>query len=526
MLLWLGIVVASLVVAVLATAVVLYLRYCLSPEKTWRSRVERRMADAENQLRTDRRELEVLRVRQEHEERALRHRALEAFLKSISVTELDAYPGIGSATVSKLRSAGFLDLAMLQDARICIPGLGAKRLADIHHAVDALVKQARSRFEAGACRSAQDLETQLQSLRVTYAQHESRLRARLAGTEAVIAELHPLLARARKVTFFRYLRRDLDYAVSEELLRGPLPDLGRTIQVAEHHTAAGYAGQNGMSGGDGRSASVAPPVQPDPRPGDRLSAAASLAAMPVSPPTGSTQVPEPPEPQELARLELIAEFGFAVARADGRVARKEKEIIERHIRTQVAGDRALLNRARAFCAHYEAAPIDLEKCLDHTVHRFSVEERRALFEFAREIADAAGPRNEREAELLERVASKLGISEQSQTLALPSPSQEATTPVPATLEDRLALLEIDPAAPVTADLVRRQFNLLSERYAADKFVAMGKEFVAMAEKKRAALRTAATALLEQWGEPLERESRATQAPELRHNPDLDAMFGA
>jgi hypothetical protein len=55
---------------------------------------------------------------------------------------------------------------------------------------------------------------------------------------------------------------------------------------------------------------------------------------------------------------------------------------------------------------------------------------------------------------------------------------------------------------------------------------MGAEFVAVAEKKRAALLAAATELLEQWGEKLETISPVAQPQELRHNPDLDAMFGA
>src|SRR5262249_14145971 len=97
--------------------------------------------------------------------------------------------------------------------------------------------------------------------------------------------------------------------------------------------------------------------------------------------------------------------------------------------------------------------------------------------------------------------------------------------IPATPEESLTVLEIDPAAPVRADLVRRQFHLLSERYAPDKFQAMGPEFIAMAETKRAALQAAATALLEQWGEKLQSNSVPEKPSELRHNPDLDAILG-
>ena len=49
-------------------------------------------------------------------------------------------------------------------------------------------------------------------------------------------------------------------------------------------------------------------------------------------------------------------------------------------------------------------------------------------------------------------------------------------------------MEIEPSLPLTADLIRRQFNLLSERYAEDKFTFAGPEFVAMARNKRDAVR--------------------------------------
>ena len=48
----------------------------------------------------------------------------------------------------------------------------------------------------------------------------------------------------------------------------------------------------------------------------------------------------------------------------------------------------------------------------------------------------------------------------------------------------------------------------------------------VATDKRTAVREAASALLEGLGEKLETEAPAPEPPELRHNPDLDAMFGA
>src|SRR5207302_9513338 len=93
-------------------------------------------------------------------------------------------------------------------------------------------------------------------------------------------------------------------------------------------------------------------------------------------------------------------------------------------------------------------------------------------------------------------------------------------------ENLLALLEIDAGMPLTAELVRRQYNHLMERYALEKFEAAGPEFVALAQSKRESLLAALTALLNTLGEKVETPVPADTAPqELRHNPDLDAVLG-
>jgi hypothetical protein len=67
---------------------------------------------------------------------------------------------------------------------------------------------------------------------------------------------------------------------------------------------------------------------------------------------------------------------------------------------------------------------------------------------------------------------------------------------------------------------------LAERYAPEKFESAGPDFVALAKTKSEAIRAAATALLEPLGEKLVAEQPTVDPQDLRHNPDLDAMFGA
>src|SRR5258708_3675744 len=101
-------------------------------------------------------------------------------------------------------------------------------------------------------------------------------------------------------------------------------------------------------------------------------------------------------PADTLRLELTIQFAFAVARADGRLARKEKELIEAQLDQRYGSDPVERNRAKAFCAQYEHAVLDPEACFRRIAQTFSTEERAALLAFGCEIADATGDRNPRE----------------------------------------------------------------------------------------------------------------------------------
>jgi hypothetical protein len=104
------------------------------------------------------------------------------------------------------------------------------------------------------------------------------------------------------------------------------------------------------------------------------------------------------------------------------------------------------------------------------------------------------------------------------------PADKVATGVPDHRQEQLALLEIAPATPVTAELVRRQYHRISARYAQEKVAPLGPEFMTLARSKHAALQAAATALLEPLGEPLEVPAGHSPPADLRHNPDLDSLF--
>jgi len=87
------------------------------------------------------------------------------------------------------------------------------------------------------------------------------------------------------------------------------------------------------------------------------------------------------------------------------------------------------------------------------------------------------------------------------------------------------MLEIQPTTLLSADLIRRQWNMICQRYATKVFTKMEPRLVEMAKATRAAIRQAAERLLAPMGEKLEQDTPSSAAQELRHNPDLDDVFG-
>jgi hypothetical protein len=88
------------------------------------------------------------------------------------------------------------------------------------------------------------------------------------------------------------------------------------------------------------------------------------------------------------------------------------------------------------------------------------------------------------------------------------------------------ILEIDPTATVSPDLIRRRFTLLTEKADPAKAATLGVEFVRMAETKRADILRAAQELMAPFGEPLVPPAAPPKPTDIRHNPLLDEIFGA
>jgi uncharacterized tellurite resistance protein B-like protein len=561
---WVLLVLTALIVAL--PAFTIYLPYLRSPERRWGRGVLNAYRAAQRQVSLEARECEQLGQRQQAEVRALAEKAFREFLTSISANELSAYPGIGPATVARLEQNGYTDLAKLARTTIRAQGLGEKRLADVVIAVRQLVHEADRRFQAGACREAQDLAADKERVALRYKELGMRAESRHAAAAEAVRQLEKPATFARRVTFWRSFWRGPDVVVPPDLLQSPLPDLPTALRMADKlaRTDADPAQSWGKPGPAETSATadavsetiagrdavplVTPSSRSRPRSGpagrpqqirDERTVANHPASRAPSSPASASFPAGPLAGGGHDSLEAIIEFVYAIARTDGTLARKEKELIEAVVMEQLVGrDQTISNRVKAYCAHYESASIDVGYSIKRIKERAAPAERRKLFSLACRIAEASGAMNQRELKFLERVAHEWDVAwvgpgpgTNPNPIAAQSASVKGVTPVkaeaaPNTAQNPRSVLGIDSSVSLTAELIRQRFQLYSARLAPEKVETMGAEFVAMAKSKLTALRSAAEELIEPFGKSLESQEERAEPAELRHNPDLDAMFGA
>src|SRR5437879_561794 len=155
-----------LVLAFLAAAItpaVLVWRYRRWPPYVWKQLLCRRIVELSNGRLTLEREAA------QGIEPAARRLADELFrrhLQDVPLEQLAEYPGIGPATLDRLRQAGCRRVADVTAARITnIEGIGPTRARDLAAAIRSLTQSVGSRFDAGACPEAHEYSERLDKLR-------------------------------------------------------------------------------------------------------------------------------------------------------------------------------------------------------------------------------------------------------------------------------------------------------------------------------------------------------------------------
>jgi uncharacterized tellurite resistance protein B-like protein len=465
-----------------------YVRYRNTPAARWKQRVMITVGRLEAQSRAAR--MDLARLDRAGDLISLREEYLNRLLSGIAVEELVRFPGIGPVTASRVRDAGLSNLAVVSRANLnAIPGVGPSRAKDLREAIRQLRSEAESRFDAGACPEAVAFAEERKRREAGREHLRQAAEQSIRNANAALAEMEQLIRVARNVSFLEYLLRRPAEGLTAELMAKPVPAPG----------AAEIGGRTS---------------DPDPFAGNPL-----------------TPNPSSPEAEgegrkvgtPLEQLRAVAALGLAMAKADGRISASERKQVRAFVERRYALMTDLASGLDGMLAEIEAkispvgeALFDVKRLIPQTAWP-------ELFQFASSVADAAGERNTREIECLARIAESLGVGVKPAAPPEPAPAPVLTADA-LNKGDCRAALEIAADSPLSVDLIRRQYHLLCDRFAPDRFASHGPEFVRMAAEKRDRAERAARHLLAAYNEPLEPSAVAPPA-DLRHNPDLDEVFG-
>lgn len=423
-------------------------------------------------------------------EAALRDERFQQYVHTIPLDRLADYPGIGPKTVEGLKDGGFERLDQLWQLNWwrSVPGIGEARAKALTTAAKTIRSDAETKFNAGTCPEGRDWLAERDRLRAgARAAAIERERTKEAAQKA-LREAQPLVDLAHTVTFGSFLFHRHECPVTDDVMARPFPQVVVALDQAK-------------------------PISP-------TVAKPKIASQVIPPPPIATPK-SPIDDGQLDRMRAYCRFAFVVARADGRVAVGEKKEIRTFLAEMFGQDERLLRHLDPVIEQCENPPPVEDDAMLAVKGITTPDQRNELMTVARRIADAVGDRNQKEQDALDRLADALGVGH---VAAVPSSLPEGTIDESAARKT----LEIDAKTELTAELIRRRFNILTDQYDPKRAAGLGAEFAKMAERKREEVKAAAESLLTHLGEPLvppPKETPAAATGDLRHNPDLDAVFG-
>lgn len=285
------------------------------------------------------------------------------------------------------------------------------------------------------------------------------------------------------------------------------------------------------------------------------------------------------ETMMLDQMWLVAQFGILVGKSDGRLAKDERKIVRAFLAEEYGQNETLRKHIDPALEQIEKESLDEFWILPKLKKTFERPFLERLYQWAQRIAAATGTPNAKEVAALQRYQQAFGIEPNSSSSIKPVAAPVLLTPEPAiglvlatksgtpsrgtsvvppfgssaaiatprensTLTSGLSpqpepmppppqrvtplnyreILEIPQEVELSPELIRRKFNLLWERNDPKKVESMGKKFIELAEETRRSVREAAEKLIAPYGVPLE-EPVTPPPTDLRHNPDLDDVFG-
>ena len=382
------------------------------------------------------------------------------------------------------------------------------RESDLKDALKKVRREAESRFDAGASPQAAAFAAERKRRQADRDRRRQEAEAEVRQAEAALAALGDRARLADGVTFFGYLARQRRPGLTTEVMARPLVEANpvrnrrtRRSPKREARATPGSATEpSGILTADPASRERARPGGKPATRGCRSGEAPSLRSAARAELRFRSRAHEPPPS---ARLRTVAGLGLAVAKADGRIAAAERKQVRAFLERRYATDPASPANSIRSWREVEADLPTLGDALWEVKRTIPAEAWPELYQFAVSVADAAGERNTREVECLARVAEELGIGIKPPPAHVPAPVVATEPDAPLTEPECRAALEIAPETPLSVDLIRRQYRLLSDRFAPEKFASHGPEFVQMAADKRDKAERAARHLLAGYNEPLE-----------------------
>ncbi len=504
-----------------------YRHFLDTPAACWREEVLTRARVLSSEFKAMQAELAPLQKKWSADQDEILKPIVQRVLSTMSVDVLLAYPGIGPATIDKLHLSGLKRMDQLNEEHISVPGIGPKRLADLKKAIASTHQDAIQQLSVGGDAQAKEAIAEFHRRHSGTAARMAALQQRLMKLSITMRDSVHLVEIADRITFLGYLRHEPVPELTTTLLTTPLDHLMPLPSATSTYEPKFVDPQPPAAKPTAYSTPPAREPTPKGKPvvahgkQDDLFRAALES-------TSTKAAPVRQDHPRLPHLRLTAEFGIALARADGKIAQAERKAIRDYLQATFGHEVELLPRIDPLLEAAEKKPRGFDECLLLLEGLFDRKERQALYAFACAVADASGPRNLKEKQYLERIVAAWGVVpaiEQKTVSPEPKPTPTAKPPTPPSREENLATLEIERGSTVTAEQIRRQYRLLFERFDPAKFESHGADFVKVAKDKREAVERAARSLLEQLGEKLEEEKKPEAPADIRHNPDLDAAFG-
>ena len=303
-------------------------------------------------------------VTQETDDAQLRNDLFWRQIQGISVDELVRYPNIGPVTAAKLRSAGLKTVAIcsrykLATFRASVPA----RAADLTVAINQVLLEAKSRFEAGASTEGAEYKKAMTSRRAEFEQRRIAADTALHVAESFLATLRERARIADHVTFVGYLLRRQPPGLTVEIMNQPLV-AGPTVIATP----------------------VTPPIPPMPSPLPTPNVEKAAASATLRPP------PKPIEVTPLERMRAVIAFGLAMAKADGRIAAAERKQVRVYVERRFT---VVSSKIDSIITDVEGDVPTLGDAL-WQIKRVAPEHAwPEIYQFAVSVADSAGEHNAR-----------------------------------------------------------------------------------------------------------------------------------